>query len=127
MILKMVTADVESLNQVLGNLIDNSIKYTQNVSVLLIEIMAEETRECLILMIRDNGIGFDMTDHDQIFKIFHWLHHAEDYPGTGMGLAIVKKAVSRLKGTIRAESEPGKGAAFFLELPKTRLKSEYYE
>lgn len=120
----LVTADVESLNQVLGNLIDNAVKYTKNIDVPIIEIKGLETREALILTIKDNGIGFDMKYHDQIFKIFQRLHHLEEYKGTGVGLAIVKKAVDHMQGSIRAQSEPGKGATFFLELPKKLIKGK---
>ncbi|MCB1964685.1 MAG: histidine kinase, partial [Candidatus Accumulibacter sp.] len=66
----------------------------------------------------DNGIGFDMRFHDRIFEIFQRLQRAEDYPGTGVGLAIVHKAVQRMGGRVWAESQPGQGATFYLELPR---------
>jgi signal transduction histidine kinase len=68
--------------------------------------------------VRDNGIGFDNKYHDQIFGIFQRLNPAEDYPGTGIGLAIVRKAVERMGGRAWAESSPGRGATFYLEIPK---------
>jgi light-regulated signal transduction histidine kinase (bacteriophytochrome) len=58
-----------------------------------------------------------MTYHDRIFEIFQRLHHVEDFAGTGIGLALVKKAVDRMKGRVWAESAPGRGATFFVELP----------
>jgi len=67
--------------------------------------------------IADNGIGFDMRFHNRIFDIFQRLQRAEDYPGTGIGLAIVRKALDRMGGSIRAESEAGKGARFRVTLP----------
>ncbi|MCW5550343.1 MAG: PAS domain-containing sensor histidine kinase, partial [Opitutaceae bacterium] len=67
--------------------------------------------------VRDNGIGFDMKFTDRIFDIFQRLHRVEEYPGTGIGLAIVRKAMERMGGKVRAESAPGRGATFFLELP----------
>ena len=67
---------------------------------------------------RDNGIGFDMKYHDRIFDIFQRLHRVEDYPGTGIGLALVKKAVTRMGGRVWAQSAPGEGATFFVELPQ---------
>ena len=67
---------------------------------------------------RDNGVGFDMKYHDQIFAIFTRLHHNEEYTGTGVGLAIVRKAVERMKGRAWAESSPGMGATFYLAIPK---------
>jgi signal transduction histidine kinase len=67
--------------------------------------------------VRDNGIGFDMKQHDRIFEIFHRLHRADEYPGTGVGLAIVRRAVDRMNGRVWAESQAGKGATFHVELP----------
>ncbi len=71
-----------------------------------------------VFSIRDNGIGFDMRYHDRIFEIFQRLHRAEDYPGTGIGLAIVRKAMERMGGRVWAESKPGEGATFYLEVPR---------
>jgi light-regulated signal transduction histidine kinase (bacteriophytochrome) len=68
--------------------------------------------------VRDNGIGFDMKYHDQIFIIFKRLQVGENYPGTGVGLAIVRKAMERIGGRVWAESAHGKGATFYLEIPK---------
>ena len=71
-----------------------------------------------ILWVRDNGVGFDMKYHDRIFTIFQRLHRAGDYAGTGVGLAIVRKAMERTRSRAWAESEPGKGATFHLEVPE---------
>ena len=71
-----------------------------------------------MLWIRDNGIGFDMKDRDRIFDLFQRLNVADDYPGTGIGLAIVRKAMERMGGRAWAESTPGQGATFYLEIPK---------
>ncbi len=68
------------------------------------------------ITVADNGIGFDMKYHDRIFGLFNRLVRAGEYEGTGAGLAIVKKLVEKLGGTIRAESASGKGATFILEL-----------
>ncbi|MCL4559276.1 MAG: ATP-binding protein [Chloroflexi bacterium] len=66
----------------------------------------------------DNGVGFDMQYHERMFEIFQRLHRAEDYPGTGVGLAIVRRAMERMGGRAWAESAPGKGATFYLEIPQ---------
>jgi signal transduction histidine kinase len=67
--------------------------------------------------VHDNGIGFEPQFHERIFEIFQRLNHAEDYEGTGIGLAIARKAVQRMGGTIRADSLVGAGARFIVELP----------
>ena len=71
-----------------------------------------------MLGVRDTGFGFDMKYHDRIFEIFQRLHRAEVYNGTGVGLAIVRKAVERMGGRTWAESEIGQGATFFIEIPR---------
>ena len=113
-----VVADPEGLTLAIRNLLDNALKFTQGVPQPTIEIGGRENETGCILWVRDNGIGFDMKFHDRIFDIFQRLHRAEDYPGTGVGLAIVRKAMERMGGRAWAESEPGKGALFFLEIPK---------
>jgi len=70
--------------------------------------------------VKDNGVGFDMKYSERIFEIFQRLHRAEDYPGTGIGLAMVSKAVQRMNGEVWAESKPGQGATFYIEIPKTQ-------
>ena len=104
------------LLQVLSNLIDNAIKYSQKASPPQLTIRAETTAGGWRITVADNGIGFDMKYHDRIFGLFNRLVRAGEYEGTGAGLAIVTKLVEKLGGTIRAESAPGKGATFILEL-----------
>ncbi len=113
-----VTAEAEGLIEALRNLLDNALKFTRDVSAPRIEIGGRETDETCILWVHDNGIGFDMRYHDRIFEIFQRLHRAEDYPGTGIGLAIVRKVMQRMGGRVWAESTPGQGATFYLEVPK---------
>jgi light-regulated signal transduction histidine kinase (bacteriophytochrome) len=114
----MVSADQEGLAIVLRNLLENALKFTRNTPRPLIEIGGRDEDDACILWVRDNGVGFDMQYHDKIFGIFQRLHRAEDYPGTGVGLAIVAKAMQRMGGRAWAESETGKGATFYLEIPK---------
>ncbi len=113
-----VLADVSGLNQSLKNYLDNAIKFTRDTPDARIEVGTRETAESCILWVKDNGVGFDMKYHDRIFHIFQRLNRSEDYPGTGVGLAIVRKAMERMGGKAWAESETGKGATFFLEIPK---------
>ena len=109
--------DINGLGLVLRNLIDNAIKFTHATPERRITLRcAEEGGRCR-LSVQDNGPGFDMRYHDRIFEIFQRLHRAEDFPGTGVGLAIVRKAMERMNGRVWAQSAPGQGATFFVELP----------
>lgn len=110
-------ADPDGLGQALRNLLDNALKFSRDGSTSTVEIGGRPEQDRIVLWVKDNGIGFDMRFHDRIFEIFQRLHRAEDYPGTGIGLAIVRKAVQRLGGRVWAESAPGAGATFYLELP----------
>lgn len=111
-------ADPDGLALVLRNLIDNALKFTRDRHPPRLRILGESTDRSAILSIQDNGIGFDMRFHDCIFEIFQRLQRAEDYPGTGVGLAIVRKAARRMGGRVWAESAPEQGATFYLELPR---------
>ena len=113
-----VIADPNGLIQSLRNYLDNAVKFTRKVSHPRIEIGSKETTANYLLWVRDNGVGFDMKDHNLIFDIFQRLDPGKDYPGTGIGLAIVRRAMERMGGRAWAESEPGHGATFYLEIPK---------
>ncbi|MDP2433163.1 MAG: PAS domain S-box protein [Pseudomonadota bacterium] len=113
-----VRADPDGLAMVLRNLIDNALKFSRDSRPPTLNISATLTEKSVTLAVQDNGIGFDMQFHDRIFDIFQRLQRAEDYPGTGVGLAIVRKAAQRMGGRVWAESAPGRGATFYLELPR---------
>jgi signal transduction histidine kinase len=113
-----MTADREGLAIALRNLLGNALKFTRDVPKPMIEIGGRDEGSARLLWVRDNGVRFDMKFHDRIFAIFQRLHRSEDYPGTGVGLAIVKKAMERMGGRAWAESAPGKGATFYLEIPE---------
>ena len=114
-----VRADQSGLSQSLRNYLDNAIKFTRDVPSARIEVGSKETENGCLLWVKDNGVGFDMVYHDRIFDIFQRLNRTEEYPGTGIGLAIVRKAMERMGGKAWAESETGKGATFYLEIPTT--------
>ena len=114
---QMVNADRDGLTMALRNLLDNALKFTRDSTEPAIEIGMRLDPGACILWVRDNGIGFDMKFHKRIFEIFQRLHLADDFPGTGIGLAIVRKALERMGGTAWAESAPGQGATFYLGLP----------
>ena len=107
--------DREGMAVVLRNLVGNAIKFSRATHPPEVEIGARTEGARRILWVRDNGVGFDMKYHDRIFGIFQRLQRAEDYQGTGLGLALVAKAVQRMGGRVWAESRPGQGAIFYLE------------
>jgi PAS domain S-box-containing protein len=112
-----VLADAEGLAMALRNLIDNAVKFSRKRPDPRIEIASRPEGGMLLLTVRDNGVGFDMKYQERIFQIFQRLHRADEFSGTGVGLAIVQKAMERMGGRVRAHGEPGKGATFELELP----------
>lgn len=111
-------ADADGLALAFRNLLDNALKFTRDASPPMIEIGGREEPDTCVLWVRDNGIGFDMKFHDRLFEIFQRLQRSEDYAGTGIGLTIVRKAVQRMGGRVWAQAAPGRGATFFLELPR---------
>lgn len=115
---QVVHADPIGLGVAVRNLLDNAIKFSRDVPQPIVEIGAHNEMDKVILWVKDNGIGFDMRFHDRIFDIFQRLHRAEAFQGTGIGLALVRKVMQRMGGRVWAESSPGKGAIFYLELPE---------
>lgn len=114
----VVMADRDGLAAILRNLLDNALKFAAPGRAPRIQIRGHAGEKSIILSVEDNGVGFDMQFHDRIFEIFQRLQRAEDYPGTGVGLAIVRKAAQRMGGRVWAESRPGAGSTFFVELPR---------
>lgn len=114
-----LNTDAESLRMALRNLLDNALKFTRGVASPQVRVSALRDGAFCRVSVSDNGPGFDMKFHDRIFDIFQRLHRAEDYPGTGIGLAIVRKAAERLAGRAWAESREGEGAVFHLQFPIT--------
>ncbi|NRT57589.1 PAS domain-containing protein [Sphaerotilus uruguayifluvii] len=118
-----VCADAEGLTLVLRNLLSNAVKFSAKSQPPRVRIRArvpEDDQDQVEISVEDNGVGFDMDYHDRIFEIFQRLHRMEDYPGTGIGLALVRKAMQRMGGSVRAISAPGQGATFVLRLPLSR-------
>jgi signal transduction histidine kinase len=109
--------DIALIKQVLINLISNAIKYSGNKTTAYIEIGAYAEKNLNVYYIKDNGVGFDMQFYENLFGVFHRLHTAEEFEGTGIGLAIVHKIIERHGGKAWAESTINEGATFYFSLP----------
>jgi signal transduction histidine kinase len=106
-----------SIRQALVNLLDNALKFSRHSPVPTINIGGQQTPAERILWIQDNGIGFEADQKEKLFGLFERLHNAQEYEGTGVGLAIVKMVAEKHGGRVWAESSPGKGSTFFLAFP----------
>lgn len=109
-------ADPALLKQVYVNLISNAIKYTRKSESAFVEVGCQRDNGSPVYYIRDNGVGFDMKYADKLFGVFQRLHRAEEYEGTGVGLAVVQRIVQRHGGRVWAEAAVNKGATFFFTL-----------
>ena len=113
-------ADHVLVKQVFINLIGNAMKFTSHKDKAVIEIGGYDEDREHVYYVKDNGAGFDMKYADELFGVFQRLHAQEEFSGNGIGLAIVNRAIHRHGGTVRAEAEVDKGAAFYFTLPKGR-------
>jgi light-regulated signal transduction histidine kinase (bacteriophytochrome) len=109
---------VTLLRQVWINLLSNAAKYTGKTDAPVIEVSGQVEGKETIYEVKDNGAGFDMRYYGKLFEVFQRLHSETEFAGTGVGLAIVKRVVTRHGGRLWAEAEVGKGATFFFSLPR---------
>jgi signal transduction histidine kinase len=118
--LAYVVANPTLLTQAMANLLGNAIKFVAPGVRPSVRVLAEDMGNNLRVCVKDNGIGIPPEYQDRIFQIFEKLHSESQYPGTGIGLAIVQKAIARMKGRLGMESAPGQGSCFWIELPKAQ-------
>jgi signal transduction histidine kinase len=114
--LPKVDADPVLLRLVFLNLLENAVKYTREREPAQVVVDSENRSGELTFVVRDNGAGFDMRYSEKLFQVFQRLHRAEDYSGTGVGLAIVHRIVTRHGGRVWADAELGAGATFYFTL-----------
>ncbi len=112
-----ITGDVNTIKQVWVNLISNAIKYSGRKDQSIIEIGSFMHDGQTAFFVKDNGVGFDERYKDKLFKVFQRLHSSREFEGTGVGLAIVEKIISKHGGNVWAEAAVDKGASFYFSLP----------
>jgi light-regulated signal transduction histidine kinase (bacteriophytochrome) len=125
----IVRGDRGLLHHVWLNLLSNAIKYTKPSQAARIEVGAHQQGDQTCYYVKDNGVGFDMRFVDQLFKVFQRLHSRQDFEGTGVGLALVRRIIERHGGLVWAEGTVNEGATFYFTLPggdtsKTNEKGE---
>lgn len=114
--LPTVMANTREMVQLFQNLCSNALKFRSDKRPHIL-IEAKRVEDFWEIRVKDNGIGIDPNHHQKIFQVFQRLHIREQYPGNGIGLAIVRKVVERFGGSVQVESEPGQGSTFILSLP----------
>jgi signal transduction histidine kinase len=119
--LPVISGDARKLRQVFLNLISNALKFADDSPV--VRVSAEVQGETAIFAVADNGIGMDPEQAELIFQPFRRLHGEEDYPGTGIGLAVCERIVEQHGGRIWAQSAPGQGSTFRFTLPVARRRA----
>ena len=119
--LPFVECDPTLLKQVFQNLISNSLKYSRPRPLTVIEVGQTQNDGDSAIFVRDNGVGFSMKYADKLFGVFQRLHRAEDFEGTGVGLATAQRIIQKHQGRIWAEAELDQGATFYFTIGGLQL------
>lgn len=120
--LALAQGDESMIHQVIENLLSNAIKFTRTRDVAIIEVGGIAGDKENTYYVKDNGVGFDMQFKDKLFGVFERLHSASEYEGTGIGLAIVHRIITRHGGRVWAQAAPNEGATFYFTLPRTETQ-----
>ncbi|MGZ3920083.1 MAG: ATP-binding protein [Bacteroidia bacterium] len=112
-----IEADESMLKHVVTNLLSNALKYSSKKENIQIEVGRYQEKNEGVFYVKDEGAGFNMEYYNRLFGVFQRLHNMKDYEGTGVGLALVKRIITRHNGKVWAEGEEGKGATFYFSLP----------
>jgi light-regulated signal transduction histidine kinase (bacteriophytochrome) len=112
-----VEGDGSMIKQAMMNLVGNAIKYSAKKKEPEIWIGAKAESDRTVYYVQDNGVGFDMAYASKLFGVFQRLHSIEEFPGTGVGLALVKRIIDKHKGQVWADAVKGEGATFYFTLP----------
>jgi signal transduction histidine kinase len=122
--LPVVEGDPALLRQVLINLLSNAVKFTRDTTRPEIEIGSRQEGEDTVVYVRDNGAGFDPRYADKLFGVFQRLHRQDEFPGTGIGLAMVQRIIHKHNGRVWADSRIGHGATFYFSLPNAKEEEQ---
>ena len=114
-----INSDESLMKLVMINLIGNAVKYSSNVGQPVIEVRSRTEQDQIIFSVKDNGAGFDMRYVGKLFGVFQRLHSVEEFDGTGVGLAIVHRIITRHGGSVWAEGQVNDGAVFYFSIPRT--------
>ncbi|CAM3765259.1 sensor histidine kinase [Deinococcus frigens] len=124
--LPTLQADPLSLQLIFGNLLSNAVKFTRPCPVARIHVGVQEQGDGFLFSVRDNGVGFDPGQSGRLFDVFQRLHSDRDFEGQGLGLALARRIVERSQGRIWAESVPGQGSVFWVQLPRDLGDAQVY-
>jgi two-component system sensor histidine kinase/response regulator len=105
------------IKQVMVNLISNAVKYSSKKEVPVVDVSSKMEGDMVVFTVNDNGAGFDMQYADKLFGVFQRLHTKNEFEGTGVGLAMVQRIITKHGGTIHAEAAVSKGARFWFKIP----------